>query len=263
MIFPGGERTILSPALGNQIMLLEVKDVEILYSNIILALKGVSLEVAEGNIVSILGSNGAGKSTILKAISGLLVLENGRTSRGEIYFQGRRINGLDPAEVARSGISLVMEGRALFRSLTVEENLKVGTLMRKDGNRKVREDLETVLEYFPVLKERKRQIAGTLSGGEQQMLVISMALMTKPKILLLDEPSLGLAPLMSEHVFEAVKKINADLGTTILLVEQNAYLSLPISDFVYVITNGKVALKATSEELKGKDISRYYLGARC
>lgn len=244
-------------------MLLEFKDVEILYSNIILALKGVTLEVSEGSIVSILGSNGAGKSTILKAISGLLALENGRASRGEIYFQGRRITETGPAEIARSGISLVMEGRALFRSLTVEENLKVGTLMRQDGKRKVLEDLHTVLEYFPVLKERKRQTAGTLSGGEQQMLVISMALMTKPKLLLLDEPSLGLAPLLSEHVFEAVKKINADLGTTILLVEQNAYLSLPISDFVYVITNGKVAFKATPEELKGQDISRYYLGAEC
>ena len=253
---------MLSPALGNQTML-EFKDVEIRYSNIILALKGVTLEVSEGNIVSILGSNGAGKTTILKAISGLLALENGRASRGEIYFEGRRIDGMAPAKIARSGISLVMEGRALFRSLTVEENLKVGTLMRKDGKRKVREDLETVLKFFPVLKERKRQIAGTLSGGEQQMLVISMALMTKPKLLLLDEPSLGLAPLMSEHVFEAVKKINTDLGTTILLVEQNAYLSLPISNFVYVITNGQVALKATPEELMGKDISRYYLGAEC
>ena len=243
--------------------MLEFKDVEVRYSNIILALKGVTLEVSEGSIVSILGSNGAGKTTILKAISGLLALENGRTSRGEIFFEGRRVDGMDPAQIARSGISLVMEGRALFRSLTVEENLKVGSLMRKDGNKKVRDDLETVLKFFPVLKERKRQIAGTLSGGEQQMLVISMALMTKPKLLLLDEPSLGLAPLMSEHVFEAVKKINKDLGTTILLVEQNAYLSLPISDFAYVITNGQVALKATSEELMGKDISRYYLGAEC
>jgi len=244
-------------------MLLDFKNVEVLYSNIILALKGVNLSVSEGSIVSILGSNRAGKSAILKAVSGLLALENGRTSHGEIYFDGKRIDGKEPAKVARSGISLVMEGRALFRSLTVEENLKVGTLMRKDGARKVAVDLETVMNFFPRLKERKRQVAGTLSGGEQQMLVISMALMTKPKILLLDEPSLGLAPLMSENVFEAVKRINKDLGTTILLVEQNAYLSLPISDFVYVITNGQVALQATSEELKGMDISRYYLGAEC
>jgi branched-chain amino acid transport system ATP-binding protein len=242
-------------------MLLELKDAEVRYSNIILALKGVTVQVPEGNIVSLLGPNGAGKSTVLKSISGLLALENGRLSRGEIIFEGKRIDGMAPAKVARSGISQVMEGREIFRSLTVEENLKVGCLMRKDGKSHVRDDLETVLEYFPVLKARKRQIAGTLSGGEQQMLAISMALMTKPKILLLDEPSLGLAPLMSEQVFEAIKKINADLRMTILLVEQNAFLSLPISDFAYIITNGQVVLKATSDELLNKDISRYYLGA--
>jgi len=242
-------------------MLLEFNEVEILYSNIILALKGVTLEVSEGSIVSILGSNGAGKSTILKAISGLLTTESGRISKGAVIFQGKRINGVEPAVIARSGISMVMEGRALFRSLTVEENIKVGSLIRKDGKKQIAEDLETITRFFPRLWERKRQTAGTLSGGEAQMLVISMALMTKPKLLLLDEPSLGLAPLMAEHVFEAIKKINADLGTTIVLVEQNAYLSLPISDFAYVITNGQVALKAAAEELEGRDISCYYLGA--
>lgn len=242
-------------------MLLELNDAEVRYSNIILALKGVTVQVPEGNIVSLLGPNGAGKSTVLKSISGLLALENGRISRGEIYFDGKRIDGMDPAKVARSGISLVMEGREIFRSLTVEENLKVGCLMRKDGKNHVREDFENVLTFFPVLKARRRQIAGTLSGGEQQMLAISMALMTKPKILLLDEPSLGLAPLMSEQVFEAIAKINADMGMTILLVEQNAFLSLPISNFAYIITNGKVALKAAADELINKDISSYYLGA--
>ncbi|OGP90439.1 MAG: ABC transporter ATP-binding protein [Deltaproteobacteria bacterium RBG_16_47_11] len=241
-------------------MLLEVKNVEVLYNNIILALKGVSLEVSEGNIVTILGANGAGKTTILKAISGILILENGRVTKGEILFEGRRMDGKDPAEIARSKISLVMEGRELFRTLTVEENLRVGTLIRKDDKKEIRRDLEIILQYFPRLEERKKQIAGTLSGGEQQMLVIARALMTKPKLLLLDEPSLGLAPLVAEMVFTEVKKINKNLNTTILLVEQNAFLALPISQFVYVITNGVVALKSTAEEMKGKEISKYYLG---
>ena len=241
-------------------MLLEVKNVEVLYNNIILALKGVSLEVSEGNIVTILGANGAGKTTILKAISGILILENGRVTKGEILFEGRRMDGRDPAEKARSKISLVMEGRELFRTLTVEENLRVGTLIRKDDKKEIRRDLEIILQYFPRLEERKKQIAGTLSGGEQQMLVIARALMTKPKLLLLDEPSLGLAPLVAEMVFTEVKKINKNLNTTILLVEQNAFLALPISQFVYVITNGVVALKSTAEEIKGKEISKYYLG---
>lgn len=241
-------------------MLLNYKNVEVLYSNIILALKGVTLEVNEGDIVSILGANGAGKSTILRSISGLLSLEGGRVSSGEIYFEGNRIDGIEPSQIARSGISMVVEGRGLFRSLNVEENLRVGTLMRKDGKKKLREDLDTVFQIFPILKERRTQISGTMSGGEQQMLCIAMAMMTKPKLLLLDEPSLGLAPLLSELVFEAVKKINVELGTTILLVEQNVFLSLAISDFAYVITIGEVAVKAKAEELAGKDISRYYLG---
>jgi len=241
-------------------MLLEFKNVEVLYSNIILALKGVSIEVAEGSIVTILGANGAGKTTILKAISGILILENGRVNKGEVLFEGKRIDGKDPAEIARTKISLIMEGREFFRSLTVEENLRVGTLIRKDDKKKIRNDLEVILQYFPILKERNRQIAGTLSGGEQQMLVIAMALMTKPKLLLLDEPSLGLAPLVAELVFKEVKNINENLRTTILLVEQNASLSLPISQFVYVIANGLVALKSTAEEIKSKEISQYYLG---
>ena len=241
-------------------MLLEVKNIEVLYNNVILALKGDTIEVSEGNVVTILGTNGAGKTSILKAISGILTIENGKVSNGEILFEGKRIENEDPAEIARSKISLVMEGRELFRNLTVEENLKVGTLIRKDNKKEIRNDLEVILQYFPILKERKRQIAGTLSGGEQQMLVISMALMTRPKLLLLDEPSLGLAPLIAELVFSEVRNINKNLKTTILLVEQNASLSLPISQYIYVITNGLVALKSTAEEIKGKDISQYYLG---
>ena len=242
-------------------MLLEFKNVEVLYSNVILALKGVSLEVSEGNIITILGANGAGKTSILKAISGILSLENGRVSSGEILFQGERIDGKDPSDIARSNISFVMEGREIFRTLSVEENLKVGSLMRKDDKQEIRKDLDLIFEFFPTLKERQRQVAGTLSGGEQQMLVISMALMTKPKLLLLDEPSLGLAPLVAELVFEQIQNINKNLGTTILLVEQNASLSLPISQYVYVITNGRVAFESTAKEIEGKDISQYYLGA--
>lgn len=241
-------------------MLLEFKNIEVLYNNVILALKGVTIEVSEGNVVTILGANGAGKTTILKAVSGILTIENGKVSNGEILFEGKRIENKDPAEIARSKISLVMEGRELFRTLTVEENLKVGTLIRKDNKKEIRNDLEGIFQYFPILKERKRQIAGTLSGGEQQMLVISMALMTRPKLLLLDEPSLGLAPLIAELVFSEVGNINKNLRTTILLVEQNASLSLPISQYIYIITNGLVALKSTAEEIKGKDISQYYLG---
>jgi branched-chain amino acid transport system ATP-binding protein len=241
-------------------MLLEFKEVEVLYNNIILALRRVSIDVPEGSIVSILGANGAGKSTILKAISGVLSLENGKISKGEILFEGKKIDGKDPAELARSGISLVMEGRELFRSLSVEENLRVGTLMRKDDKKEISGDLETIYQYFPILKDRRRQTSGTLSGGEQQMLVIAMSLMTKPKLLLLDEPSLGLAPLMSETVIEEVKKINERLKTTILLVEQNAALSLPISHYAYIITTGRVALKAEAKEILNMDISKYYLG---
>jgi branched-chain amino acid transport system ATP-binding protein len=241
-------------------MLLEFKEVEVLYNNIILALRQVSIEVAEGSIVSILGANGAGKSTILKAISGILALENGRISKGSIHFEGRRIDGQGPAELARSGISQVMEGRELFRSLSVEENLRVGTLMRKESKKELAAELEMIYQYFPRLKERRKQISGTLSGGEQQMMVIAMSLMTKPKLLLLDEPSLGLAPLMAETVIEEVKKINERLKTTILLVEQNAALSLPISHYAYIITNGSVALKAEAKEVLNMDISKYYLG---
>jgi branched-chain amino acid transport system ATP-binding protein len=241
-------------------MLLEFKEVEVLYNNIILALRRVSIEVPEGGIVSILGANGAGKSTILKAISGILALENGKISKGNIFFEGKRIDEKGPAELARSGISQVMEGRELFRSLSVEENLKVGTLMRKESKKQLLAETEMIYQFFPRLKERRRQISGTLSGGEQQMLVIAMSLMTKPKLLLLDEPSLGLAPLMAETVIEEVKKINERLKTTILLVEQNAALSLPISDYAYIITNGRVALKAEAKEILEMDISKYYLG---
>ncbi|NWF53454.1 MAG: ABC transporter ATP-binding protein [Syntrophaceae bacterium] len=241
-------------------MLLELRKIEVVYNNVILALKGVTIEVPEGNVVTILGANGAGKSTILKAVSGIIAIENGKVSNGEILFAGKRIENKDPSEIARSEISLVMEGRELFRTLTVEENLKVGTLIRRGHKREIGKDLEVIFQYFPILKERKRQVAGTLSGGEQQMLVISMALMTKPKLLLLDEPSLGLAPLIAELVFSEVEDINKNLKTTILLVEQNASLSLPISQYIYVITNGLVAYKSKAEGIKGTDISQYYLG---
>jgi len=186
-------------------MLLELKDVEVLYDGTILALKGVSLEVLEGNVVTILGANGAGKSTILKAISGILALEKGKVNRGEVLFQGGRIDGKEPAVIARMRISLVMEGRELFRTLTVQENMRVGTLIRTDDKKVILQDMETIFRFFPRLAERRKQVAGTLSGGEQQMLAIAMALMTKPRLLLLDEPSLGLAPLVAEMVIREVK----------------------------------------------------------
>jgi branched-chain amino acid transport system ATP-binding protein len=242
-------------------MLLELKKVEVVYGGAILALKGVSLDVSQGQVVTILGANGAGKTTILKAISGILALENGKVHTGEIWYQGKRIDGREPAELARMRISLVMEGRELFRTLTVQENLKVGTLIRTDERAEILKDMETIFRFFPRLQERKKQVAGTLSGGEQQMLAIAMSLMTKPELLLLDEPSLGLAPLMAETVIQEVKNVNVNLGTTILLVEQNASLSLPVSDFVYVVTNGLVALRSEARGLTSEQISKYYLGA--
>jgi len=241
-------------------MLLEAKSLKVYYDNVILAIDGIDLMIEQGEIASLLGANGAGKSSFLKAVSGLLIMENGRVTEGEIIFAGRRIDHLSPIERVKLGICLVAEGREILKNLTVEENLKVGTFIRRDSADAITKDYERVFRYFPVLLERRKQTAGTLSGGEQQMLVIARALMLKPRLLLLDEPSLGLAPIMAQSVIKEIQRVNHELGTTILLVEQNASLAIPISKRVYIVTNGRIALNCLSEEIKKFDISHYYLG---
>jgi len=232
---------------------LKVNDIHGSYGPVV-ALRGVSLEVPEGGIVTILGANGAGKSTTLRSISGLV-----RISRGSIEFMGQRIDKLSPESIVQRGISQVPEGRQIFGELTVEENLRLGAYTRRDGDG-VRRDMARVYDYFPVLVERRRQMASSLSGGEQQMLAIGRAIMARPRLLLLDEPSLGLAPLVTREIFEIVRGIN-DEGITILLVEQNARLALGIAQFGYVLESGTVALADTSESLRqNEDVRRSYLG---
>ncbi|MFC1903160.1 ABC transporter ATP-binding protein [Chloroflexota bacterium] len=238
--------------------MLQVNNIQVIYEKVIMVLRGLSLEVPENSIVALLGSNGAGKTTTLKAISGLLKPENGEVTHGSITYQGQRIDGKDPADIVRMGISQVMEGRRIFKELTVEENLATGLYIRKD-----RSDwgIESVYHYFPVLKERRKHVAGYLSGGEQQMLVIGRALLTQPKLLLLDEPSLGLAPLIALELFEIIKRINQERETTILLVEQNAQLALSIASWGYVMENGQIVLDGPSDEVReNRNVREFYLG---
>jgi branched-chain amino acid transport system ATP-binding protein len=240
--------------------MLKLNNIEVVYSEVILVLRGVSLQVPEGQIVTLLGANGAGKSTTLKAISGLLHTELGEVTRGSIEFNGQRIDRIPPEEIVRLGIVQVIEGRRLFPHLTVEENLQVGALIRGDGAA-VRRDLELVYTYFPRLKELRRKVAGYLSGGEQQMLVIGRGLMARPKLMLLDEPSLGLAPLLVQEIFEIIRRINEEEGTSILLVEQNAQVALNIAHYGYVMENGRVVLDGPAEVLReNEDIKEFYLG---
>jgi branched-chain amino acid transport system ATP-binding protein len=233
--------------------MLKVNEIYASYGPVV-ALRGVSLHVPEGGIVSILGANGAGKSSALRAISGLV-----RISRGSIEFMGQRIDHLPPENIVQKGISQVPEGRQIFGELSVEENLRLGAYTRRDGDG-IRKDMQRVYDYFPVLAERRKQTALTLSGGEQQMLAIGRALMARPRLLLLDEPSLGLAPLVTREIFEIIQVINGE-GVTVLLVEQNARLALGIAQFGYVLETGVVALAATSESLReNEDVRRSYLG---
>ncbi|MCX7817243.1 MAG: ABC transporter ATP-binding protein [Syntrophales bacterium] len=240
-------------------MLLQVNNISVVYSDVIQVLKGVSLEVEEHKIVALLGSNGAGKTTTLKAISGLLKPENGKVTDGEIIFDGRPIHNLPPEDITRMGIIQVLEGRQPFKYLTVEENLRVGTATR--FGKPFRDDMEMVYNYFPALASRKKVKAGYLSGGELQMLVIGRALMAHPRLLLLDEPSLGLAPLVVREIFGIIKRINEEQGTTIVLVEQNANMALQIAHYGYVMENGRIVMEGPSEELReNPDIKEFYLG---
>jgi branched-chain amino acid transport system ATP-binding protein len=240
--------------------MLRLNSIEVIYSDVILVLKGVSLEVPEGKIISLLGANGAGKTTTLKAISGVLYTELGEVTDGSIEFDGMRIDGKAPEEIVQMGIVQVMEGRRMFEHLTVEENLRVGAYARKDREA-ILKDLESVYHYFPRLKDLRGHVSGYLSGGERQMLVVGRALMSSPKVMLLDEPSLGLSPLLVKEIFGIIKKINREEKTSILLVEQNANIALSTSDYGYIMENGRVVLDGPSPKLKeNEDIKEFYLG---
>jgi branched-chain amino acid transport system ATP-binding protein len=239
--------------------MLRLNIIEVIYSDVILVLKGVSLEVAPGKIVALLGANGAGKTTTLKAISGILHTEEGEVTDGSIEFEGHRIDRLDPEEIVRLGIVQVMEGHRLFEHLSVEENLLVGAYARSDGQ--VKRDLQLVYDYFPRLKDLSSRTSGYLSGGERQMLVMGRGLMAHPKVMLLDEPSLGLSPVLVREIFKIIQRINREEETSILLVEQNAVAALSVAEYGYVMENGKVVLDGPTVKLKdNEDIKEFYLG---
>jgi branched-chain amino acid transport system ATP-binding protein len=240
--------------------MLKINNIEVVYSDVILILRGVSMEVKEGQVVALLGANGAGKSTTLKAVSGLLRSQQGDVTRGSIEFDGERIDNMHPDEIVRRRVVQVLEGHRLFEHLTVEENLLVGALARPNSS-EIRQDLDQVYRYFPRLKDLRRKVSGYLSGGEQQMLVIGRGLMGRPRLMLLDEPSLGLAPLLVKEIFEVIKRINSEEGTAILLVEQNARAALDVAEYGYVMENGRVVLDGPAETLQeNEDIKEFYLG---
>jgi branched-chain amino acid transport system ATP-binding protein len=240
--------------------LLSLRNIEVVYDEVILVLRGLSLAVPQGAVVALLGANGAGKSTTLKAISGLLKTENGAVTRGEIAFDGQRIHGIDPDRIVRRGIFQVMEGRRIIADMTVMENLRLGAFTRSD-RAGVARDLDMVLDTFPRLRERTG-LAGYLSGGEQQMLAIGRALMARPKMILMDEPSMGLSPLLVKEVFAIIRDINQKLGVTVLLVEQNTNAALSVASYGYVMDQGKVVLDGTADELRSnEDVKEFYLGS--
>ncbi len=240
--------------------LLRLNNIEVLYDDVILVLRGLSLEVREGKIAALLGSNGAGKTTTLKAISGLLYVEDGEVTDGQIVFDGEEIQGTDAHRIVEKGIFQVLEGRRVFEHLTVRENLIAGAYTRCDRKR-AEADVDKVFHYFPALDVRRGQIAGHLSGGEQQMLALGRALMASPRMMLLDEPSLGLAPLLVENIFRIIRRINREEGTTILLVEQNARIALSVADYGYVMEGGRVVMEGTADELRAnEDVKEFYLG---
>jgi len=238
--------------------LLTVNNVEVIYDEVILVLRGLSLEVPEGQIVALLGSNGAGKSTTLKAISGLLPSERGEITDGSITFDGRDVTRMDAADRVKSGLSLCMEGRHVFEHLTVNENLVAGGYARGGA---ATEDFDLVYSYFPKLGDMRNRVAGYLSGGEQQMLAIGRALMAKPRLLMLDEPSLGLAPLLVQEIFGYIKNLNQEQGITVLVIEQNARRALEVADHGYILEQGRIVLEGPAAELaENPDVKEFYLG---
>tara|TARA_B100001093_G_scaffold511344_1_gene579020 strand:- start:355 stop:1158 length:804 start_codon:yes stop_codon:yes gene_type:complete len=245
--------------MHNNELLLSVKNIEVVYNEVVLVIKGLSMDVYKGEIVSLLGANGAGKSTTLKAISGLLKTEDGLVTRGNINYKKLEISKLDASQIVKQGIFQVMEGRRVIADMTIEENLRLGAHTRKD-RKNIKNDISLVMDYFPRLRERKG-LAGYLSGGEQQMLAIGRSLMAKPNIILMDEPSMGLSPLLVNEVFDIIKRLNKELGITILLVEQNARLALALSKRSYIMENGKIVKEGFSKELKkNEDVREFYLG---
>lgn len=242
-------------------IVLSVNNIEVIYDHVILVLKGVSLDVNEGGIVALLGANGAGKTTTIKAISNLLRSERGEVTKGSIDFMGERVESLNPAELVNRGVVQVMEGRHCFEHLTVEENLMTGAYTRRDGRRAIAESLDMVYEYFPRLRERRRSQAGYTSGGEQQMVAVGRALMANPKVVLLDEPSMGLAPQLVEEIFGIVKTLNEREGVTFLLAEQNTNVALRYATYGYILENGRVVMDGDADELQNnEDVKEFYLG---
>jgi branched-chain amino acid transport system ATP-binding protein len=241
--------------------LLDVNGIEVIYNHVILVLKGVSLAVPEGGIVALLGANGAGKTTTLKAVSNLLRAERGEVTKGSITFRGERVDRLNPADLVRRGVVQVMEGRHCFAHLTVEENLLTGAYTRGVSRSEVRLELEKVYEFFPRLKQRRASLAGYTSGGEQQMTAIGRALMARPTMILLDEPSMGLAPQIVEEIFEIVKTLNTKERVSFLLAEQNTMVALRFADFGYILENGRVVMEGKAESLAAnEDVKEFYLG---
>ena len=241
--------------------LLTVNNIEVIYDHVILVLKGVSLEVPKGGIVALLGANGAGKTTTLKAISNLLTAERGEVTKGSIEYQGERVDRLTPSDLVKRGVIQVMEGRHVFEHLTVEENLLTGAYARSDGRAAIQQDLERVYSYFPRIRERRSGLAGYISGGEQQMTALGRALMSRPKMILLDEPSMGLAPQLVEEIFDIVKRLNENEGVSFLLAEQNTNMALRYAQYGYILENGRVVLDGNSKTLsENEDVKEFYLG---
>ena len=241
--------------------LLEVSNVEVIYNHVILVLKGISLKVPKGGITALLGGNGAGKSTTLKSISNLLLSERGEITKGSVKYRGLHVAGLSPADLVRKGVIQVMEGRHCFAHLTVEENLLTGAYTRKVGRSEISDNIELVYSYFPRLKERRKSLAGYTSGGEQQMIAIGRALMSKPETVLLDEPSMGLAPQLVEEIFQIVKDLNKKEDVTFLFAEQNTNVALRYAHYGYILESGRVVMDGPAAELReNPDVKEFYLG---
>jgi len=241
--------------------LLDVNNIEVVYNDIVQVLRGVSLSVAAGAIVALLGTNGAGKTTTLRAVSGLLKPENGFIKDGYVKFEGKNITNVLGTHVVKLGAVMVPEGRRVFKHLTVDENIRVGSITRKDGSPSIRKDQDLMYDHFPRLSRVTNRLAGYCSGGEQQMIAIARALMSSPKMLMLDEPSLGLAPLLVKEIFENVTRINQEMDTTLLIVEQNAKIALEISTYAYIMESGKIVLEGPSDEMKNNpDVKEFYMG---
>jgi len=251
-----------TPKPDNQVeTLLEVNNIEVIYNHVILVLKGVSLKVPKGGITALLGGNGAGKTTTLKAISNLLHSERGEVTKGSIKYRNEPIHKSDPADMVRRGVVQVMEGRHCFEHLTIEENLLTGAYTRTDGKAAIARDLEMVYDYFPRLRERRKSQAGYTSGGEQQMCAIGRALMSRPETILLDEPSMGLAPQLVEQIFEIVKSVNENEGVTFLLAEQNTNVALRFAHYGYILESGRVVMDGPAADLReNQDVKEFYLG---